>query len=443
MVRPRVSGCSPAHGLYAAALAVLFGVCPMAASAGETALTIPPDLWNAHRSFVLFVIAVFLAQLGLFAGLVVFRRRRKRAEAALHRSEARTSAILRMVPDLMFVMSRDGVYLDYHARDPRDLFVSPEQFLGKRIQNIFPPDLAAMFERHFAEALASDEPVVFEYSLPMPTGERQYETRLVRCDNETIMTIVRDVTSRHQAEEELHKAQVELAKAVRVRALGELAAGIAHEVSQPLAAIITNARAGLRHFATHPSDPAMLRDVLQDIVADAQRASHVITRVRGMTKQEPLRRAPLAINDVIEDVVALSGRTLRQRRVTLALELASDLPRVVGDRIQLQQVLVNLVLNAADAMQSSNGRGRLLIIRSSERHGHVAVAVQDSGDGLQKAELDRIFTPFFTTKPDGMGVGLSISRSIVEAHGGTLTLVGNSSEGATFEFELPGESQSL
>jgi len=251
------------------------------------------------------------------------------------------------------------------------------------------------------------------------------------------VTIVRDVTSRHQAEEDLHKAQAELAQAVRVRALGELAPGIAHEVNQPLTAIITNARAGLRHLDARPSNAALVRDVLQDIVADGQRASDVIARIRGLVKQERLRRTPLAINDVIDDVITLSGRMLRQRSVALRLDLARDLPRVVGDRVQLQQVLLNLVLNAADAMQELNGRTRALSIRSSRRDSRVTVSVRDSGGGLQAADLPRIFTPFFTTKPEGMGVGLSISRSIVEAHGGTLHLTSNSANGATFEVELP------
>jgi PAS domain S-box-containing protein len=402
----------------------------------------PGILWRDHRLFLILVVGVLCGQLLLIAWLIVSRRRRHRTEEALHRSEARTSAILRMVPDLMFLMTRDGVYLDYHARDPRDLWAPPEHFLGKRMQDVFPPDLAVVFEQHFQQALTSDEPVVLEYALPMPGGERHYETRLVRCDNETIMTIVRDVTSRHQAEENLHKAQAELARAVRVSALGELAAGIAHEVSQPLAAIITNARAGLRQLEGRTSNPSIVHDVLQDIVADGQRASEVITRVRGLAKQEPLRRVPLAINDVIEDVVALSARMLRQRRVTLGVDLASDLPRVIGDRIQLQQVLLNLVSNAADAMQRNNGRQRHMVIRSSWVDGNIAVAVQDSGNGLAPTDVDRIFAPFFTTKRTGMGVGLTISRSIVEAHGGALNLASNSPQGATFQFELPTVPQS-
>jgi PAS domain S-box-containing protein len=401
-----------------------------------------PGVWGSYKTYVVAAVAVFAMQMVLIGALLVQRTSRRQSEAALRRNEARTSAILRMVPDLMFVLSRDGVYLDYHARDPKDLFVPPDGFLGKRMRDVMPPDLAEPFERLLRQALTSEEPVAVEYTLPMAGVDRHFEARLLRCDNETIMSIVRDVTSRRQAEEDLHKAQAELAQAARIRTLGELAAGIAHEVSQPISAIITNARAGLRRLDAHPDDLSHLRDVLRDVVSDGKRASDVITRIRGLVKQTPLQRAPIRINDVIGDVIALSGRLLRQRHVTLHLDLAHDLPQVVADRVQLQQVLLNLVLNAADAMEIMNGRPRLLAIRSARSDGYVTVRVRDSGCGLSDASLPCIFTPFYTTKPEGMGVGLSISRSIVEAHGGHLNLVNNSSLGATFEFELPAEVSS-
>jgi len=397
----------------------------------------PSSVWRDHRGLILLASTIVSAQLALIAGLLFYRARRQRVERALRTSESRTTAILRMVPDLMFVMSRDGVYLDYHARDPKALFVPPAEFLGKRMRDIFPPEMARLFEEKFAQALGSDEPVIFEYSLPMPAGDRHFETYLVQCDNDTLMTIVRDVTVRHQAEEELHKTQSELAQAGRMRALGELAAGIAHEVNQPLAAIITNARAGQRALEADPANPGLARDALHDIVSDGKRASDVIARIRGLVNQEPMRRTPLAINDVIRDVVALSGRTLRQRHVQLRLNLSDGLPKVRGDRVQLQQVLLNLVLNGSDAMRNVSSRTRALGISTAQRNGHVTVAVEDSGVGLSAMELGQLFTPFFTTKPEGMGVGLSISRSIVEAHGGTLKLTRNSADGATFEFELP------
>jgi C4-dicarboxylate-specific signal transduction histidine kinase len=177
--------------------------------------------------------------------------------------------------------------------------------------------------------------------------------------------------------------------------------------------------------------------VLHDIVADGQRAAGVITRIRGLVKHTPMRLARLDMNDVIDDVVSLSAPMLRQHHVRLDVDRRPSLPSVTGDRIQLQQVLLNLVINATDAMRSVTERARLLEIRTADGDGTVKVRVRDSGPGLPESSVQRIFTPFFSTKPEGMGVGLSISRSIVEAHGGRLNLVSNSTNGATFEMELP------
>jgi C4-dicarboxylate-specific signal transduction histidine kinase len=181
----------------------------------------------------------------------------------------------------------------------------------------------------------------------------------------------------------------------------------------------------------------VVREALQDIVSDGKRAGDVITRIRSMVKHTPLRRAPISINVVVDDVIALCRRLLRERHVRLHVALEPELPEVVGDRIQLQQILLNLVLNAADAMHANNGRPRALAIRSTRCDGGVTVSVSDSGAGLNGESLQRVFTPFFTTKLEGMGMGLAISRSIAEAHGGRLNLTHNSPEGATFELELP------
>jgi len=394
-------------------------------------------LWTEHRGFVLLALAVFVAQLALIAGLLAQRRRGQIAERALRRTEARNSAILRTIPDLMFVFNPEGVYLDYNAPSPAALFVPPEQFLGKHMRDVLPPELAQSIEPLLRKVMASEQPVSLDYTLPLGGTDRHFEARLVRCDNDTIVCIVRDVTDRHRAAAELHQAQAELAQATRVRSLGEMATGIAHEVSQPLAAMITNARAGIRKM-DGTCELEEMRAVLQDIVADGQRASGVITRIRGLVKHTPMRLTRLDVNDVIEDVAGLSAPMLRQHQIKLDVDRRRDLPPVTGDRIQLQQVLLNLVINATDAMRSVNDRSRVLEIRAEERDGAVRIRVQDSGPGLTEASVRRIFTPFFSTKPEGMGVGLSISRSIVEAHGGRLELAANTSNGATFELELPG-----
>jgi PAS domain S-box-containing protein len=405
-----------------------FGAQP--ASSGASAL------WSDHKGFVLVALAVFVAQLALIAGLLAHRRRWQLAERSLRRTEARNSAILRTIPDLMFVFSPDGVYLDYNASNPAALFVPPDQFLGKHIRDVMPPDLAHSLEPLFEKVMKTEQPVSLDYTLPIGGSDRYFEARLVRCDNDTIVCIVRDVTDRHRAAEELQHTQAELAQATRVRSVGELATGIAHEVSQPLAAMITNARAAIRRLDAS-CEAEEVRGVLHDIVADGQRASGVITRIRGLVKHTPMRLVRLDLNDVIEDVVGLSRPMLRQHQIGLDVDRRRDLPPVTGDRIQLQQVLLNLVINATDAMRTVTDRARVLEIQTAQRDGYVSIRVRDSGPGLPEASVRRIFTPFFSTKPEGMGVGLTISRSIVEAHGGRLDLARNASDGATFEVELP------
>ena len=332
-------------------------------------------------------------------------------------------------------MSR-RVYLDHNASNPAALFVPPDQFLGKHIRDVMPPELARSMEPLLAKVMKTEQPVSLDYTLPIAGSDRYFEARLVRCDNDTIVCIVRDVTDRHRAAEELHHAQAELAQATRVRSVGELATGVAHEVSQPLAAMITNARAAIRRLDDR-CEVEEMRAVLDDIVADGQRASGVITRIRGLVKHTPMRLVRLDINDVIEDVVGLSRPMLRQHQIRLDVDPRRDLPPVTGDRIQLQQVLLNLVINATDAMRTLTDRARVLEIQTAQGDGYVSIRVRDSGPGLAEASVRRIFTPFFSTKPEGMGVGLTISRSIVEAHGGRLDLARNASDGATFEVELP------
>lgn len=242
-----------------------------------------------------------------------------------------------------------------------------------------------------------------------------------------------------QAEEALRKAQGELAHVTRVTTLGELTASIAHEITQPLAAVISNADACISWLDREPADLKAARRSAEWIIEDANRASEVIRRIRALAKKTEIEVIPLDINQVVRETVALVRRELAIHAVSVRMELASDLPRICGDRIQLQQVLINLVMNGIEAMQANVDRARELAIRSNRTDDgeRLLLTVADRGVGLGKDVKDRIFTPFFTTKSGGLGMGLSICRSIIEAHAGRLSAFQNEGSGATFQIALP------
>ena len=249
---------------------------------------------------------------------------------------------------------------------------------------------------------------------------------------------VMDVTAAKRAEEAVQAAQAELAHVARMTTLGELTAWIAHEVNQPLAGIVTNGTACLQWLGQ--KNPALdeARSSVEDMISDAQRAGDVILEIRALSRKTAPKRAPLDINELIQGVVRLVTREAQAHGASVRLDLAPALPAVVGDRVQLQQVVINLVINAIQAMASVTARPRELSIRSRQNEaGHVLIEVADSGHGIGSTNLDQLFKAFFTTKPAGMGMGLSICRSIIEAHGGNVWATDNTPSGAVFHFTLP------
>jgi PAS domain S-box-containing protein len=261
------------------------------------------------------------------------------------------------------------------------------------------------------------------------------------------VAFVLDLTEQKRAQEKLeqarralHATQAELALVTRLTTMGELAASIAHEVNQPLTAVTNNGSACLRLLAKGNLDPEVLRRALEEIVADATRASAVVSRIRAFIKKVPIEMYELDINNVIQEVLALAGHELQNNQVLVDCHLTETLPHVRADRVQLQQVLLNLVMNGVEAMTGAQPRTLSLESRTDES-GNVLVAVRDSGTGFG-SEVDRLFTPFFTTKGNGMGMGLPISRSLIESHGGRLWATANSPQGAVFSFTLPASSES-
>ncbi len=250
--------------------------------------------------------------------------------------------------------------------------------------------------------------------------------------------LIASLSEQKRAEEALREAQADLAHVTRVTTLGEIAASIAHEVNQPLAAVVANAEACLRWLDRGTPDLDAARRSVEWIIDDANRAGEVIRRVRALANKSDVEKAPLDINDVVKEVIALVQGELVSHRVSLRMEFAHALPVVPADRVQLQQVVINLVMNGIEAMQSVTDRPRELLIRSlQDETQQVLVSVTDCGVGFSAENADRLFNAFFTTKTNGMGMGLSICRSIIEAHDGRLWASANLPQGATFQFTLP------
>lgn len=240
------------------------------------------------------------------------------------------------------------------------------------------------------------------------------------------------------AETAMHAARAQIAHIARVTTLGELTASIAHEVNQPLAAIVTNGNACLRWLAHKPPNLQEAKQAVERIVDNGNRASNVIERIRGLAKRSSMQKEQLNVNKPIDEIISLTTTEIVQNRILLRTQLSDDLPLVLGDQIQLQQVLLNLILNAIEAMSSTAESSREMLISTAENgSGDVLVTVRDSGTGLETNTLDRLFDAFYTTKRNGMGMGLAISRSIVEAHDGQIWAMPNTPHGAIFQFTLP------
>jgi C4-dicarboxylate-specific signal transduction histidine kinase len=290
--------------------------------------------------------------------------------------------------------------------------------------------------------------VDFYFRVVTPQGAVKYVRGMARvmeqiADRPLFIGALQDVTESRAAEEALNRVRSELAQVSRVTTLNTLTGSIAHEVNQPLAGIITNASTCLRMLHGDPPNVEGACETVRRILRDGKRAADVISRLRALFGRKEFTLEQLDLNEATREVIALSLSDLRANRVVLRSELADDLPQVTGDRVQLQQVVLNLVRNASDAMVSVEDRPRDLLIRTGRDEGdEVRLSVMDVGVGFRPEVVDKLFDAFYTTKNDGMGIGLSVSRSIIEAHHGRLWATANDGAGATFSFSIPCSSTS-
>ncbi|MGA9770662.1 MAG: PAS domain S-box protein [Blastocatellia bacterium] len=380
-------------------------------------------------------------------GVVEDITERKRAEEELRRSEAYLSEGQRLTHTGSWawnVATRENVY--WSQEHYRIFGFDPEKESSSyqsALQRVFPDDLPG-FEETFATAVREKKDFERDFRIVLPDGSMRYLHSIghpiIDQSGEVIEFIgtCMDLTERKHTEEGLQRAQAELAHVTRLTTLGELTASIAHEVNQPLAAVALNANACLRWLAGESPNLTESRQAIQRIVREANRASEVIARIRALARKSPPRRDRVVINEVLLEVIALARGEVRRNHVNLHTQLADDLQLVLADRVQLQQVILNLIINSIEAMSEvSQGRRELMISSAKHENTGVLVAVRDTGVGVDTNHLDQLFDAFYTTKPDGMGMGLAISRSIIEAHGGRLWATAAKPSGAVLQFTLP------
>jgi PAS domain S-box-containing protein len=340
--------------------------------------------------------------------------------------------------DLLVVADTNGTLLSVNPAWTATLGWSERDLLGKTADWLCHPDDMARTHLELARLVGGRKTPLFENRFRHKDGSYRWLSWTAAVDEGRVYAVARDVTDLKNAEEQLRASRHELTQVSRQTTMGAMTASIAHEVNQPLAAIVANANAGLRWLARGKPDLTEVRAILERIVSDGLRAGQVVASIRSMFGKDRGETSPLTVNDLIDEVLTLVNGELAGHQISLQKEMHDRLPNVMADRVQLQQVLLNLIMNAIEAMSSITNRERVLMVKSEEfESDHVLITLQDSGTGIDPTHIDRIFDAFFTTKDRGMGMGLSICRCIVESHGGQLSASPHNPHGTSFYVKLP------
>ena len=404
---------------------------------GSIVINKEPTLWD-FRYYLIGALAFVIAQSFLIAGLLVQKRRRRSAEASLGQKTEELDQFFSVTLDLLCIANTEGYFLRLNPAWESILGYSREELTAKRFLDFVHPD-DLVRTQGAVSALASQRTVIyFENRYRCKDGTyRWLEWRSAPAGN-LIYAAARDFTERLKEEVEAQQHREELAHVTRVAMLGELTTSLAHEINQPLTAILSNAEAAQRFLSQASPDIREVRQILEDIIRDDRRANDVVRKVRALVKKEKLRDEPLDLNEVMLVVVDLIRADSLLQGLSIATDLSPGLAVIHGDGIQLQQVILNLILNGAAAMRNSQSGQRKIIVRTAMLDSRTVKAfVTDFGTGIDENNIERLFEPFYTTKPEGLGMGLSISETIIKAHGGTMEARNNREGGATFAFTLP------
>jgi PAS domain S-box-containing protein len=393
--------------------------------------------WD-FKYYIVGGLAFVIAQSFLIAGLLINLRHRRSAEESLRHKTEELDQFFSVTLDLLCVANTEGYFLRLNPAWETILGYSSEELTSKRFFDfIHPDDLGKTQE--IVSTLASQKDVVsFENRYRCKDGTYRHMDWTAAPAGNLIYAAARDITERLKADAEARQRREELAHVARITTMGELTASLAHEINQPLAAIRSNAEAAQRFLSQATPDISETRQILDDIIRDDRRASQVVQKVRALVRKEKPRQEFLDLNKAIQEIVALIREDSLLQGLFITLESGPDLKMIRGDRIQLQQVILNLILNGAAAMRNCPRDRRKIIIRTAMQDGKaVKMSVTDFGTGIDENNIERLFEPFYTTKPEGLGMGLSISQGIVKAHSGTMEASNNPGGGATFAFTLP------
>jgi signal transduction histidine kinase len=405
-----------------------------------------PSIWQLYKWQIIGAGVLLVAQSMLIAALLLQRRRRRRAELSLQESEARMelAAVAAHIGLWHWDIGADRIWATEMCRQMMglrpDTPATLERFLGAA-----QPDQRDAILASFRAAAESGTALRGTWRMATADGSERWIGASARLQSDPsgaprMMGILTDLTHEMRARLEAQQRQQELTHLSRVATLGELSGAIAHELNQPLTAILGNAHAARLILARRDQDLEEIREILEDVVADGNRAGEVIRRLRTMFRKAEVLLEPLDLNELATEVLDLAHSELLERQVRVTATLAPGLPAVRGDRVQLQQVLLNIVINACDAMNDNRPAERGLAVTTAQAGaGMVQLAVADRGNGIEAELLERLFEPFVTTKQNGLGLGLSICRSIVTAHGGRLWAANNQDRGATFWVALPAD----
>jgi PAS domain S-box-containing protein len=392
------------------------------------------------KYYIIGVLAFVIVQSFLIVGVLLQKRRKRSAEESLRQKTEELEQFFNLSLELLSIANTEGYFLRLNRSWERILGYSREELMAKQFFDFVHPDDLDRTHKAVSTLASQQRPLHFGNRYRCKDGTYRWLEWTSAPAGNLIYAAARDVTERLKEEAEARQRRDELAHVTRIAMMGELTTSLAHEINQPLTAILSNAEAAQRFLTRAVPDISEVRQILEDIIRDDRRASDVVRKVRALVKKEKLRDEPLALNKLIEDVVGLIWNDSLLQGLSIDMDFSPGLATIRGDGILLQQVILNLILNGAAAMRNSPSGQRKIIVRTGMLDNRtVNASVTDFGTGIDEKNIERLFEPFYTTKPEGLGMGLSISQTIIRAHGGTMEAWNNGEGGATFSFRLPAQ----